>query len=491
MQFLRRSLVGLLLLSLTVGLLAMAGGTVYSAMQERWARESNPRPRVERVFAANVLLVKVGDVVPEITAFGEVRSQRVLDLRATAAGVIIELADGFNEGGTVKAGTLLARIDPQNAQSALALAQADLTEAEAEIFEAARALELARDEVTSANRQAELREQASTRQKNLRTRGVGTDAAVEIATLAQAAASQAVLSRRQALQQAEARVTQSATRLGRQKVNLAEAERRLADTEIYASFDGTLSDVSAVQGGVVANNERLAQLIDTEALEVSFRVSTSQYARLLDQDGALIKAPVEVLLDVFGVDMLVQGQVSRESAAVGEGLTGRLLFANLDQARGFRAGDFVTVNIKEPVLRGVVVLPASAVDAAGTVLLIGEGDRLEQVSVEVLRKQGDNVLLRANLIAGREVVSQRSPLFGAGIKVRPVRVGDMGEHEASDAPEMPEMLALTEDRRAKLIAFIKANTRMPEAAKARVLAELANDLVPARTVQRIEARIGG
>ena len=158
----------------------MAGGTVYSAMQERWARESNPRPRVERVFAANVLLVKVGDVVPEITAFGEVRSQRVLDLRATAAGVIIELADGFNEGGTVKAGTLLARIDPQNAQSALALAQADLTEAEAEIFEAARALELARDEVTSANRQAELREQASTRQKNLRTRGVGTDAAVEI-----------------------------------------------------------------------------------------------------------------------------------------------------------------------------------------------------------------------------------------------------------------------------------------------------------------------
>ncbi|MCK4711679.1 MAG: efflux transporter periplasmic adaptor subunit, partial [Marinosulfonomonas sp.] len=342
MRFLRRSLVGLFLLSLTVGILAMAGNTVYSALQDRWARESTQRPRQERVFAVNVLVAQVGDVVPEMTAFGEIRSRRVLDLRSQTAGVIVELTDGFVEGGTVKAGALLARIDPQNAQSALDRARGDLTEAVAEVVEAARALELARDEVQSAKAQVELRMQALTRQKDLQTRGVGTEAAVEAAALAEVIAAQAVLSRRQAMQQAEARVTQSATRLERQKINLAEAERRLADTEIYASFDGTLGDVTAVQGGLVANNERLAQLIDASALEVSFRVSISQYVRLLDADGALTKAPVEVLLDVFGVDMVAQGDISRESAAVGEGLTGRLLFATLKDINGFRPGDFVT-----------------------------------------------------------------------------------------------------------------------------------------------------
>ncbi len=484
MRFLRRSLVGLFLLSLTVGILAMAGNTVYSALQDRWARESTQRPRQERVFAVNVLVAQVGDVVPEMTAFGEIRSRRVLDLRSQTAGVIVELTDGFVEGGTVKAGALLARIDPQNAQSALDRARGDLTEAVAEVVEAARALELARDEVQSAKAQVELRMQALTRQKDLQTRGVGTEAAVEAAALAEVIAAQAVLSRRQAMQQAEARVTQSATRLERQKINLAEAERRLADTEIYASFDGTLGDVTAVQGGLVANNERLAQLIDASALEVSFRVSISQYVRLLDADGALTKAPVEVLLDVFGVDMVAQGDISRESAAVGEGLTGRLLFATLKDINGFRPGDFVTVRIKEPRLQGVIILPASAVDAAQTVLLIGEGDRLEQVPVTVLRKQGDDVIIRAPAIEGREVVSERSPLLGAGIKVRPLRIDDR-------ATDGPEMLDLTDERRARLIAFIEGNQNMPKDAKARVLAQLAKDKVPARTVKRIEARMGG
>ncbi len=488
MRFLRRSLVGLFLLSLTVGLLAMAGGTVYSGLKDKWAKESSQRPRSERVFSVNVLRAKIGDVVPEMTAFGEVRSQRVLDLRATAAGVIVTLADGFVEGGTVSAGQALVHIDGQNAKDAEYRAQSDLNEAKAEVTEAAAALALAKDEIEAAKGQVRLRAQSLTRQVDLRNRGVGTDAAVEAAELAEAVANQAVLSRRQALLQAEARVSRATIRLARQEVNLAEAKRRVADTQISAEFDGTLSNVTAVKGGVVTMNERLAQLIDTEALEVSFRVSTRQYTRLLNRDGTLTKAPVDVLLDVFGVDMLAQGRVSRESAAVGEGLTGRLLFAKLEQPRGFRPGDFVTVRIKEPLLKDVILLPASAVDAAGTVLLIGDEDRLEQASVEVLRKQGDNVLVRARAIEGREVVAERSPLFGSGIKVRPTRRDEMATTGVK--PE-PEMLELTDARRAKLIAFVESNQRMPSEAKARVLAQLAKDKVPARTVERIESRMGG
>lgn len=488
MRFLRRSLVGLFLLSLTLGLLAMAGGTVYSGLQDKWARESTNRPRSERVFSVNVLRATAGDVVPEMTVFGEVRSQRVLDMRATAAGVIVALADGFVEGGTVTAGQSLIHIDGRNAKDAEYRAQSDLVEAKAEISEATAALALAKDEIDAANDQVRLRMQALTRQKDLRGRGVGTDAAVEAAELAEAVASQTVLSRRQALLQAEARGSRAAISLARQEVNLAEAQRRVADTELKAEFDGTLSNVTAVKGGVVTMNEVLAQLIDTDALEVSFRISTSQYARLLDPDGTLTNAPVDVILDVFGVDMLARGRVSRESAAVGEGLTGRLLFAKLEHPRGFRPGDFVTVKIKEPLLKNVIILPASAVDAAGTVLLIGGEDRLEQATVEVLRKQGDDVLVQASLIEGREVVAERSPMFGTGIKVRPIRTEDATTSKVSSEHAM---LELTDERRAKLIAFVESNQRMPKEAKARVLAQLAKDKVPSRVVKRIESRMGG
>ena len=64
-----------------------------------------------------------------------------------------------------------------------------------------------------------------------------------------------------------------------------DALRHLNDTVMRAEFAGVLSGVSLVQGGLISANERVGQLIDPSALEVAFRVSTQQYARLLNEDG--------------------------------------------------------------------------------------------------------------------------------------------------------------------------------------------------------------
>ena len=203
-----------------------------------------------------------------------------------------------------------------------------------------------------------------------------------------------------------------------------------------------LSDVSVVQGGLVANNERLASLIDPDALEVAFRVSTPQYSRLLD-NGVLRRPKSRCRWMWPGVDLIATGQISRESAAVGAGQTGRQLFAQIDRMGGFRPGDFVTVRVEEPPLRGVARLPASAVDAGGTVLALGDDDRLEAIEAPILRRQGDDVLVHARALAGREVVAERSPLLGVGIKIRPIREG------GGTTPEEPAMVELTDERRAK------------------------------------------
>ena len=53
MRFLRHSLTGLFLLSLTLGLLVYAGHMVYSAVQERMTSEPDIPERRERVYAVN------------------------------------------------------------------------------------------------------------------------------------------------------------------------------------------------------------------------------------------------------------------------------------------------------------------------------------------------------------------------------------------------------------------------------------------------------
>lgn len=488
MRFLRQSLTGLFLLALTLGVLVYAGYTIVSSVQERMAREARPPQSRERIFAVNLVTARAGEERPVLVAYGEVQSRRTLDIRAAIGGTVVELSPSFVEGGEVEAGELLVRIDPADAQSALDRAESTLLDAEAESRDAARALELARDELAAAEDQAVLRERAFERQKNLRDRGVGTDATVETAELAASAARAAVLAKRQSLAQAEARVDAAATLRSRAEIARDEAARTLSETEIRAGFSGTLSDVSLVEGGLVSANEKLAGLVDGDALEVAFRVSTSGFARLLDGEGRLAPHPVRATLDSYGVALEAPGTLIRSSAAVGEGQTGRLVFARLDSARGLKPGDFVTVEIDETPLSGVIRLPAGALGPDGQVLVLAEGDRLEAVPVTLLRRQGDDVIVRADGLDGREVVSERSPLLGAGIKVKPLRATP--EAGASPAPE-PEMLELSEERRARLVAFIEGSNRMPDDVKTRLLTQLSQPKVPASMVERIEARMGG
>ena len=482
MRFLRRSLVGLFLLAATLALFGVAGAMVYDAVQAQMNEEPRSRPQRETVQIVNAVTVQIGQITPELRVFGEVRATRTLDIRPSAGGRVIEVSPNFRDGGAVQAGEVLLRVDPTDAQSALDRVGADVQDAQAELRDAQRALVLANDELDAAAEQARLRDAALARQVDLQTRGVGTTASVEAAELAVSAANQAILSRRQSMANAQARIDQATTGQTRMQINLAEAERSLADVTVIAGFDGTLADVTLVEGGRVSANELLAHLIDPTELEVAFRVSTAQYARLLDSDGRLILADVQVALDVQGVDLAAKATISRESATVADGQSGRLIFATLDAPRGFRPGDFATLTVIEPPLDRVALLPSTAVAADNTVLVIGEGDRLEEVKVQVLRRQGDNVIVRARDLNGSEVVAQRSPILGAGIKVKPLRRSADGEI----VQEAPEMVALTAEKRAELIARIEGNSRIPAAAKQRILDQLKEDEIPAALLARLE-----
>lgn len=485
MHFLRRSLIGIFLLALTLALFAWAGNTVRLAVQERMNAEPRSFEQSERVLSVNVVEVQPQTIAPALTLFGELESARTLDLRAVVGGTVLEVSENFRNGGRVEADELLVRIDPTDARAALERSQVDMQDARAELRDAERALTLAQDELDAAEDQAELRRRALDRQQDLSDRGVGTAAAVETAELAVSSAEQAVLSRRQALAQAEARIDQARTRLDRAEIDLDEAERTLDDTEIHAAFSGSLAEVTASPGIRVTANERLGQLIDPDRLEVSFRLSTSQYSRLLEADRTALGAPVTVSLAVEGLNLTAQGTVARESALVGEGQTGRVLFAQLDDTAGMQSGDFVTVSVTEPPLEDVALVPATALAADDTVLVLDAENRLSEAPVTLLRSQGDDVIIRAPDLAGQRIVAERSPLLGSGIKVQP-----LNKDQTSTAPTEPQVIALDPDRRARLMAFVE-DSPMPDAAKARVLSQLEQDEVPAEVVTRLETRMGG
>jgi hypothetical protein len=76
-------------------------------------------------------------------------------------------------------------------------------------------------------------------------------------------------------------------------------------------------------------------------------------------------------------------------------------------------------------------------------------------------------------------------VLGAGIKVR--ILAEDGDEE----PEVPTTVKLDPERRAKLIAFVETNKRLPKTVKKRLLKQLEQPEVPKEMVERLESRMGG
>jgi multidrug resistance efflux pump len=427
MRFLTRSLTGLLLFVLTLGLLGSAAILVGNALRDRASAGGPPMPAEERVVAANLMSLTGSEITPRITAYGRVEARQTLDLRLRQAGTVVWVADAFRDGGVVTEGARLLELDAASARDALALARADLAEAEGAATAAVAAVALAEEDVAAAEAQTALRQQALERQVDIDAQGAGSPQAVETAELAVSASRQAELSRKQALAAARERVDQSAVAVTRARVALAEAERALDDTVLVAGIAGRIEGASVVPGAVVTANEGLGRIVDPASLEVALRLSTVQFARLLDANGSLQPRPVSVVLPGLSEAAPLRGRLDRVGAAVGEGQTGRVVLVALDMgstaAPLLKPGDFVEVTIEGASLTNAVVVPATAVGRQGTVLALGVGDRLEEVSVEVLGRQGDDVIIAVAGLEGREIVAERSTFLGEGIRVRPIRPG--------------------------------------------------------------------
>jgi HlyD family secretion protein len=137
---------------------AIVVGIVAIAAVALWMRGRNSEttePEVELRTAE----VTREDVVCSITATGVLRTYNIVDVKSKAGGIVSQIL--VDVGDEVKAGQLLARIDPADTLSVYNQAQADLEAANARIEQAQESLRLQREQSQLAVQQAEQNLQAA------------------------------------------------------------------------------------------------------------------------------------------------------------------------------------------------------------------------------------------------------------------------------------------------------------------------------------------
>ena len=205
--------------------------------------------------------------------------------------------------------------------------------------------------------------------------------------------------------------------------------------------------------------------------------------------------PVSVSLEFENRDVRINGKITRMASEVMEGAAGKKIFASLETSPNtiLRPGDFVKVVIKEKELNSVFVVPASSVDPNNKVLVLNDEGRLEELEVELVRRQGDELVLK-NVPEGVEYVIRRTPQLGKDLRIDPIRKEDLNKAIDSTGKIKKveeELIQLDEEKRQFYIERIKENKWMPDSAKDRILKTLEKEKVPKKLIDRLEQRMKG
>ncbi|MEM9733618.1 MAG: efflux RND transporter periplasmic adaptor subunit [Pseudomonadota bacterium] len=413
---------GLILVQAILMVAVLAGSYFVTDRMLAQKPEPRKRPAFKTVYTVETVTAEAKDRQPTILAYGQTIAARSVDLRALVPGEIIRVNPALRVGGRVETGAALVEIDAFDYRGALQEAEANLAEARARIVENDAQVALEESRLAAAREQLALASADFDRAQQLRTRGTGTQKAVDDRRLIVSQREQAISLAQDTIKVQQSRRQQIAASIQRLEWRVEQAKRNLNSTTLTAPFDGIVRATTAEVGRNITANDVVVSLDQADTLEVRFTLTDAQYGRLQRSGEELIGRSLEVVWTVGGQQSAYEAVIDRLGAEITSSRGGVELFARItrpatDNAITIRPGAFVEINVPDRLYRNTVLVPDTAIYGTDTAYVAVDG-RLQERKVTVVGFEGEQALVAEGLQAGDEVLTTRITEVSEGLLVR-------------------------------------------------------------------------
>ncbi len=402
-----------ILLPIAVLAVAVAGAWLLYATKPK----TPPLQTEEQAWVIAAQSVKLETAAPTLPLYGRVETPRTARLASALSAEVRAVA--VDEGNTVHKGQLLIRLDDRDSRLQLASREADVQEAQAAIDSARHSHD--NDVGALAHEQALLKldKKALQRAKDVAAKGLAAQSLVDDAQQAVERQALAVATRRLAVKNFSAQLSQLQARLAKAVADRDTAALNVKRTRITAPFAGRIAKVSVAAGDRVNVGSQLLELYDTHALELRAQIPAPKVAalrRMLDDgkavhgDGSSDGQAVTVVLERLA------GQVQQGSG----GIDG--LFKVTAGRDNLALGQFVDLSVALAPVGDVALLPATALYGMNRIYLLRDG-RMAGVDVEVVGERRNDgvsqVLVRSPALHdGDQVIVTHLPNAIDGLRVK-------------------------------------------------------------------------
>jgi len=405
------------------------------------AVKARQKPKGESVETEKVSLKEIRETV---SASGKIFPEKEVKISSDVSGEIVELF--VEEGDSVVAGQILAKIDPEAYVSAVERGNASVSGAKSDLARSESSIETSSAQIEQTKAQVENQRRIHERNKKLKADGVISAQEYENSesTLLQLEAN---------LRSAEAsyRASQQAAKSAEYNVassqaSLKEIKTSLSRTTITAPTSGIISQLNVEQGERVVGTIQMTgtemmRIANFNSMEVQVEVSENDILRVSLGDTADIE--VDAYLDEKFKGVVTEMASSAANTGATQALTSdqvtnfivkiRILqesYTSLNQSMPFRPGMSATVDINTNTVRDAISIPIQAVttrekenkDNADTtstkevkagdskqpeideVVFVYEGDTARMVKVETGIQDNEYIQILSGLQADQEII---------------------------------------------------------------------------------------
>ncbi|WP_130099155.1 multidrug efflux RND transporter periplasmic adaptor subunit AcrA [Siccibacter turicensis] len=331
---------------------------------------------------------------------GRTLAYRIAEVRPQVSGIILKR--NFKEGSNVEAGVSLYQIDPAPYQASYESAKGDLAQAQA---------------------QANIAQVTLNRYKKL----LGTQYISQ-----------------QDYDDAQAQAQQTSAAVVAAKAAVETARINLAYTKVTSPIGGRIGKSSVTEGALVTNGQSnaLATVQQLDPIYVDVTQSSNDFLRLKQElaNGTLKqengKAKVELVTN-DGNKYSQSGTLEFSDVSVDQttgSITLRAIFPNPDMT--LLPGMFVRAKLEEGIRPDAILVPQQGVARTprgdATVMVVGEGDKVEVRQITAAQAIGDKWLVTDGLKTGDRVIitGLQKVRPGAQVKVQEVS-SDKKEQQAA------------------------------------------------------------
>lgn len=377
-----------------------------------------PQDAVEEpVISVRTYLSPAINVQAGFKAYGTAFSTRSLKLKSQVGGLVEYLHPGFLEGGLLKEGELIFRIEPSDYELAVKRAKAVLNSRKAGLSQLQQEEINIDSSLGIARKNLKLAEMEMERYRGMLSQGTVSPQQTEDIQLKlqQHEISVQNLLNSQSIFPVSKKLQQSM--IEQAEVDLQISLLNLQRTEVRAPFDCIVQEKNLEQGQFVTAAEVLGRILDYSGLEIAVQIPNHEINWFIDGQETFEK---DVLIRPLGPQgPEIEGEIVRLSGEYSEKSRSLKTFIRLkkDRPENFRHGVFCEIIFSGKSLG--LVHRVARLSIFRNQLQFVRGGVLQQTEVKIIREEGDFVYIEPVLEPDDQVVYIFSETLSKGQKLQP------------------------------------------------------------------------